>query len=114
MFVEPELAPDIQNKTALVVTKTVVLTTTVTLSEPTTVTTTATATATVTALLPQPKMILEAPRYPAGDTTFCILFAILCVILTIAIILRKQSKKLKAFNIPLVLGAFCIPRPDIV
>src|SRR5271163_488013 len=105
MFFEPDLSPDIQNETALVVTKTIRLTATVTLPEPSTVATTAT----VTAMLSQPKMILEVPRYPAGDTTFCILFAILCIVLTVAIILRKQSKKLKAFNIPLILGAFCTP-----
>ena len=105
MFFEEGLAPAIQNETALVVTKTITYIATVMLPLPTTVT----ATATVTAMIPHPKTILEAPRYPAGDSIFCILFAILCIVLTVAVVLRKRSKKLKAFNAPLIFGAFCIP-----
>jgi hypothetical protein len=51
---------------------------------------------------------LDIPHYPRVDTTFTITFGVLCLLLLIGVIFRRSAKKLKGFNIPLILGTFCI------
>jgi amino acid transporter len=106
------LAVETQKYAPVVITKTLHLTTTKTvsliLSSVTTVT--ATPAATVTPVIGSPPYLtFEVPHYPKIDTAFTVLFGVICLVLIIGLICRKKSKKLKAFNIPLILGTFCKP-----
>jgi len=58
------------------------------------------------ALIPQ-QLRANIPHYPRVDLAFAAAFGLAFLLLLVGIILRKKSKKLKAFNIPLILGTFC-------
>jgi hypothetical protein len=103
MFYEGNVSPpDVQNVT-LVVTRTAYLTVTSTIS--TSAKTPAPTTTTLTSNTPQ--LGLEVPHFPQVDTAFTALFGCICIILTAGVVFRRKSKKLKSFNIPLIVGAFC-------
>src|SRR5271169_741606 len=84
---------------------------TVFLPSPTTViltsTVTTTATGTSAAVIGTPKLTLDVPHHPQVDTAFTAGFGTLCLVLIGGVILRRKSKKLKSFNIPLILGTLC-------
>src|SRR5208282_1716164 len=104
MFYEPELSPSVDEYNAtLVVTKTLYLTATTTVSAvvQTTATETATLTAAATATLHEPTF--HIPHHPKVDTAFTAVFSALCIVLITGLMIRKKSKKLKSFNIPLIL-----------
>jgi hypothetical protein len=93
-----------------VLTKTLYVTATTTVSA--VIDTTATAVITVTATAATPERAFPIPHYPKADTAFTAVFGCLCLTLIIGTVFRKKSKKLKSFNIPLILGTFCKPLID--
>src|SRR5271154_3833491 len=99
------------NKTVVVVTKYLQpsIIQTVFLPSPTTLTVTSTVptAATSTLLADTPKITLDVPHHPQVDTAFTAAFGTLCLVLISGVILRRKPKKLKGFNIPLILGTFC-------
>lgn len=110
MFYEPELSPSVHDyNVTLVVTKTLYLTATTAISTviqtAPTETATLSAAATTTASLHEPTF--HIPYHPKADTAFTAVFGALCIVLITGIVIRKKSKKLKSFNIPLILGTFC-------
>jgi hypothetical protein len=108
MFYEPDLSPSVDEYNAtLVVTKTLYQTATTTVSAviKTTATETITLTASATASLHE--STFPIPYHPKVDTVFTAIFGALCIVLIIGLVTRKKSKKLKSFNIPLILGTFC-------
>jgi hypothetical protein len=52
-------------------------------------------------------LTFHIPHHPKVDTAFTAVFGSLCLLLLIGLVIRKKSKKLKSFNIPLILGTFC-------
>ena len=80
--------------------------TTLTLTSIATTTTTATARSSPSTVLPN--LTLDIPHHPQVDTAFTAAFGTLCLVLVGGVVLRRKSKKLKAFNIPVILGTFCL------
>ena len=110
MFYEPELSPSTNDHNAtLVITKTLYLTatTTVTTVIQSTATETGPLTAAATGTASLHKPTFHIPHHPKVDTAFTAVFGVLCIVLITGIVIRKKSKKLKSFNIPLILGTFC-------
>ena len=110
MFYEPDLSPSVDDYNAtLVVTKTLYLTATTTVSAviQTTATETATLTAAAIATASPHELAVDIPHHPKVDTAFTVVFGALCIVLITGLVIRKKSKKLKSFNIPLILGTFC-------
>jgi hypothetical protein len=107
MFDEQGIAPSpgSQNATIVVVTKTVYQTATETATATVVKTTTVAPIATSTAS----PLTLDIPHHPKVDTAFTAFFGFFCLILITGLVFRKRSKKLKLFNIPLILGTFCKP-----
>src|SRR5436190_7045280 len=95
----------------LVLTKTLYGTATETISSvienTVTATVTATVTTTATTTAATPEMKFHIPHHPKVDTAFTAVFCSLCLLLLIGLVIRKKSKELKSFNIPLILGTFC-------
>ncbi len=111
MFYEPHLSPSADDYNAtLVVTKTLYLTATTTVSAviQTTANETATLTLAAIATAPPHELAVDIPHHPKADTAFTAIFGALCILLITGLVIRKKSKKLKSFNIPLILGTFCI------
>jgi carbohydrate-binding DOMON domain-containing protein len=110
MFDEQDIFLSLGSPNAtVVVTKTVYQAATVTATETTTILKTITATAAPKATSNASSLNLSIPHHPKVDTAFTAVFGFLCLVLIVGLILRKKSKKLKLFNIPLILGTFCIP-----
>lgn len=104
MFSDPDFSPNANDYNATVTfTKTVHLTATTTLFEATHVAETVPS---VTYRPSEP--VLDVPHHPKVDTGFTVVFATIGLLLMVGLILRKKCKKLKAFNIPLILGTFCM------
>ena len=101
--------PDEYNAT-LVITKTMhqrqIITSTVTDFVTVTQAITETVTATPTPL--PDATVLEIPHFPKADTALTVIFTTCCLLLIVGIILRNKKRKIKAFNIPLILGSLCI------
>src|SRR5271170_1859711 len=100
------------NETVVVVTKYLQpsIIQTVFLPSPTTLTVTSTITTIATSTLvadTPPNITLDVPHHPQVDTAFTAAFGTLCLVLISGVILRRKPKKLKSFNIPLILGTFC-------
>ena len=101
------------NETVVVVTKYLQpsIIQTVFLPSPTTLTLTLTSTVTTTTtstvVADTPRITLNVPHHPQVDTAFTATFGTLCLVLIGGVILRRKSKQLKGFNIPLILGTFC-------
>ena len=104
MFFDPDFSPNANDyNSTFAFTKTVHLTATTTLFEVTRVT------ETVTSATSRPSApALDVPHHPKVDTGFTAVFASIGLLLMVGLILRKKSKKLKAFNILLILGTFCM------
>ena len=91
----------------LVLTKTLYRTATETVSITIENTATATVTAAATTAAAPPELTFHIPHHPKVDTAFTAVFGSLCLLLLVGLVIRKKSKKLKSFNIPLILGTFC-------
>ena len=111
MFFDQDVSPEVNDyNTTLVITKTLYVTATTTVSHVLHATATVTSFATAT----QQSLTFDSfdvPHHPKADTVFTAIFASICLLFTVGVILRKKSKKLKAFNVPLILGTFCISGP---
>src|SRR5579862_5355270 len=72
----------------------------------------ATATETARAHMPEgtvaPQISNNVPHLPKVDIAFAAIFGAACLVLLLGTILRRKSKKVKSFNIPLMIGIFCI------
>jgi hypothetical protein len=110
MFDEQGIIPSLgsPNVTIVVLTKTVYQAT-VTATETTTILKTTTATAAPKATSNASSLKLNILHHPKVDTAFTAVFGFLYLVLIVGLIIRKKSKKLKLFNISLILGIFCIP-----
>jgi hypothetical protein len=113
MFFEEGLSPTYGNDNITVVTRTAFVTTTsyatATVTSMLSLTETATTTATVTAMPTptSPSALTDIPHHPKADTAFGVIFGVVCISLITGVIVRKKSKKLKGFNISLIIGTFC-------
>lgn len=110
MFDEQSFFPSLGSPNAtVVVTRTVYQAATVMATETVTILKTTTATAAPKATSNASSSKSSIPHHPNVDTAFTAVFGFLCLVLIVGLVIRKKSKKLKLFNIPLVLGTFCIP-----
>jgi hypothetical protein len=100
-------SPEAQNFT-LVVTRTLYLTVFATATATATETEAATATLAATTTVPPnvPQLGFEIPHHPKVDSVFTALFSLIWLLLTLGLVFRKQSKKLRSFNVPLTIGVF--------
>ena len=84
------------------------LTSTATVSVLEVITTTKTVPVPSPTLTSSPQLPVTVPHLPILDIVFSAIFGVACVLIILGTILRKKSKKLKLFNVPLALGTFCI------
>ena len=111
MFFEEGLSPTFGNDNITVVTRTAFVTTTsyatATVTSMLSLTETATATVTAMPTPTSPSALTDIPHHPKADTAFGVIFGVVCISLITGVIVRKKSKKLKGFNISLIIGTFC-------
>jgi len=99
--------PSNEYNATLILTKTVYHTATSTVSE--IVTMTASATSIVTSGGIPKTTVLDIPHFPKVDTAFTAIFGTCCLFLLLGVVLRNKIRKIKGFNIPVILGSFCTP-----
>jgi len=91
----------------LILTKTMYHTVTSTVSE--IVTMAASSPSIVTSSAMPKTTALDMPHFPRVDMAFTAIFGTCCLFLLLGVVLRNKMRKIKSFNIPVILGSFCIP-----